>query len=80
MFGVAGAVVGSQPKERVTSVILDAELNIEYINSQNENSSIIFKYKTLPGDWMPSRMKNLADTAQQILLKDKIPAAGTIQL
>lgn len=77
--GTAGAVIGSQPKQKTISNIIISELSIRYTSSQGADCIVKFRYRTI-GDSIPNKMKEFEKKAYEILLRDKIASSGTIEL
>lgn len=79
LFGPAGAVVGSQPKEKIVSNTTISSLTISYINSKGEDSRIEFVNRTFGGK-TPYEMKAFERKVNEIINKNKIPDSGSIEL
>lgn len=80
MFGTAGAVIGSQPKQKTVSDIIICDLCIKYLNSKGEDSIVKFSCSSAIGDKIQYNMKEFEEKACEMLLKNNVSSNGTIEL
>lgn len=80
MFGVAGAVIGSQAKQKTVKDVIMSSLVISFVNSKGEDAIIDFGYTTLPSDRMPVVMQEFASKLNQIINRMIPQNTGTIEL
>jgi len=79
-FGAAGAVIGSQAKQKTIRDEITSSLIISYIDSNKEDSIIEFGYRTGPGDFTPNDMKKFETAIKKLIRTDEVPLGSTIEL
>lgn len=79
LFGVAGAVVGSQAKQKTVSDVIESTLSIIYNGSNGDKRSIKLAYRTI-GDSIPHKMKEFEARINEIVSSYRIPESGRIEL
>ena len=81
LFGTAGAIIGSQPKKKITKDESISYLIIKYINSQGVNSEIkLNSGSVLTAMSDIKKFKDFARLAQEFLSPIALDKKGTIQL
>lgn len=66
LFGVTGAIIGSQPKEKIVSSRSTSLLTLNYINSNGDNKNISISYNSI-GDNTLVKMKSFSDKINNMI-------------
>lgn len=82
LFGTAGAVVGSQPKEKITSVSLITTIIIDYVSAQGEDKQIKFieREVELGVSSFIKQAKQFEEIVNKRYFPDSIVDSGTYEL
>lgn len=79
ILGVPGAIIGSQPKEKIISKKTEACLEIKYISSNDKEESVEFIYNTV-GDNTLRKFGEFKEKANKVFFNDSYPKNKNIEL